>query len=267
MKNIHGNFGLVIYFHMPYGGQRMRANKFVLVIDGVVSGCIQISIIIGMIILSSVVFNSTSYSYNSFTENELKQESSTNDINSNAKNENNIFFQKKESGEDKSSKDVIIIYNGITIDDGIKSDENINNKAIQLTKKAKSDRGRAKILYAWVGSNIKYDDDKAKQILNGDDTRDMPESGAICAFEKKTGICFDKACLYVAMARAVNLKVRLIGGQVFDGEKYSGHAWNQVYLKEENKWINIDSTFYGAGNYFDSNLFDKHKEEDIAGEW
>lgn len=245
----------------------MKENKFVLVISGVVSGCIQFSIIIGMIVLSSLVFNSTSYSSSSFSENGLQQVSSTNDIISKSKNESSVFFKKRESGENKSSKDVIVIYNGITIDEGIKSNENINYKAVQLTKKAKSDREKAKILYNWVGSNIKYDDNKAKKVLYGDDMRDMPESGAICAFEKKSGICFDKACLYVAMSRAINLKVRLIGGQVFDGEKYGGHAWNQVYLNEENKWIDIDSTFYEAGNYFDSNLFDKHKEEDIAGEW
>ena len=217
-------------------------------------------------VLSSLLFSSTPYSSSSFSENGLKQESSINNIESN-NNDSSIFLKKRQSDENKSSKDDIIIYNGITIDEGIKSNENINNKAVQLTKKAKSDREKAKILYSWVGSNIKYDDDKAKKVLKGDDTRDMPESGAICAFEKKSGICFDKACLYVAMARAINLKVRLIGGQVFDGEKYGGHAWNQVYLKEENKWINVDSTFYESGNYFDSNLFDKHKEEDIAGEW
>ena len=53
----------------------------------------------------------------------------------------------------------------------------------------------------------------------------------------------------------------------FDGEKYVGHAWNQIYLKDENKWINVDTTFYDAGNYFDSNLFNEHKVENIAGEW
>jgi transglutaminase/protease-like cytokinesis protein 3 len=225
----------------------MKENKFVLVFSGIVLGCIQISIIIGMMVLSSLLFSSTPYSSSSFSENGLKQESSINNIESN-NNDSSIFLKKRQSDENKSSKDDIIIYNGITIDEGIKSNENINNKAVQLTKKAKSDREKAKILYSWVGSNIKYDDDKAKKVLKGDDTR-------------------DKACLYVAMARAINLKIRLIGGQVFDGEKYGGHAWNQVYLKEENKWINVDSTFYESGNYFDSNLFDKHKEEDIAGEW
>ncbi|MGN0145221.1 MAG: transglutaminase domain-containing protein [Clostridium sp.] len=161
----------------------------------------------------------------------------------------------------------IVIYNGTTIEDGIRSDENINKKAAQLAKEGNTDREKAEILYEWIGSNIKYDDKKAEIVLSGAEREDMPESGARSAFDTRTGICFDKACLYVAMARAIGLKVRLISGEAFDGEKYVGHAWNQVYLKDENNWINVDTTFYGAGNYFDSNLFNEHKVDSIAGEW
>ena len=103
---------------------------------------------------------------------------------SNSKSESNGFFKNRQSSKNESSKE-IIIYNGITIDEGIKSNENINNKAVELTKNATSDRERAKILYTWIGSNIKYDDDKAEKVLYGNDNRKMPESGAICAFENK----------------------------------------------------------------------------------
>lgn len=55
----------------------------------------------------------------------------------------------------------------------------------------------------------------------------------ISAFKKRSGICFDYSCLYVAMARAVNLKVRLLTGTAYDGEKYgctcmewSLYKWN-----------------------------------------
>lgn len=242
----------------------MKENKSLLVISGIASGLVQISIIIGMLVLPNTIFNSTSI--NSFLENGLKQEYSTNEDSLDSKNNISVFFKKKQLSESTSSKE-IIIYNGITIDKGIKSNESINNKAVELTEKATSDRERAKILYTWIGSNIKYDTDKAEKVLNVSDIRKMPDGGAICAFEKRLGICFDKACLYVAMSRAINLKVRLIGGQAFDGEQYVGHAWNQVYLNDENKWINVDSTFYDGGNYFDSNLFNNHNVEEIAGEW
>ena len=41
-----------------------------------------------------------------------------------------------------------------------------------------------------------------------------------------------------------------------------------AYLTDEEKWINVDTTFYISGDYFDSNLFyEDHIEEEIAGEW
>ncbi|WP_026886127.1 transglutaminase-like domain-containing protein [Clostridium beijerinckii] len=239
----------------------MNENKAMLVVNGIISGCIQVSIIIALLVFPSIIFNSTSI--HSFTENILKQEYSPSE---NSKIVNSGLFKKIQSIKNTSSKE-IIIYNGVTIEEGIKSNEEIDNKATKLTQGAKSDREKAKILYSWIGSNIKYDNEKAQEVLSGGDAQKMPESGAIPAFGSKTGICFDKACLYVAMSRAVNLKVRLLGGQAYDGEQYVGHAWNQVYLEDENKWINVDTTFYDGGNYFDSNLFNKHNVEEIAGEW
>ena len=245
----------------------MRERNLLLVISaGFITGCIQISIVIGLLVVPKLIFNSSLT--NSFLENGIKQETGIINEGQYSSADDNVFLNKRQGAEGDSSKDVII-YNGITIDEGIKSNENINNKAIQLTKNAKSDREKAKILYTWIGSNIKYDDNKAQKVINGKESSDMPESGAIIAFENRSGICFDKACLYVAMSRAVGLKVRLIGGQILeDNGQYSGHAWNQAYIKEENRWINVDTTFYEGGNYyFDSELFDDHKVEDIAGEW
>ena len=245
----------------------MRERNLLLVISaGFITGCIQISIVIGLLIVPKLIINSSIY--NSFLNNVTKQESVAVYNEQYPNDEKSIFLKKNQDNESNSSKEVII-YNGITIDEGIKSNENIDNKAIQLTKSARNDREKAKILYTWIGSNIKYDDNKAKEVINGKDALDMPESGAITAFENKSGICFDKACLYVAMSRAVGLKVRLIGGQILeDNGQYTGHAWNQVYINEENKWINVDTTFYEGGNYyFDSAFFDDHKVEDIAGEW
>lgn len=239
----------------------MNKNKFLLVISGVLAGIVQVSIIIAILVLPSIIFGSNAISL--FSRSLIKQENSSNGITKNVilgflKN-----IQESKNGEHKE----IILYNGITVDDGIRSNEEINKKAIEITKNIQNEREKAEVLYNWVGSNIKYDNEKAKKVLDNTDIRNIPKGGAITAFENRTGICFDKACLYVAMARAVNLKVRLIGGQAFDGEQYVGHAWNEVYLNDEKKWINVDTTFYSGGNYFDSNLFNKHKVEEIAGEW
>lgn len=239
----------------------MKKNKFLLAITGVICGCLQIAIIISVLVRPSIITDLISTV--SFSDNGIIQDSTSSNSNSDKSGSNGFFKNGNLLGFSKE----VVIYNGITIDQGIKSNDQINNKAIQLTKTAKSDRERAKILYTWVGSNIKYDDNKADKVIYGKDSNDMPDGGAVCAFNSKCGICFDKACLYVAMCRSIGLKVRLIGGEAYDGEKYVGHAWNQVYLSDENRWINVDTTFYDGGNYFDSNLFEKHNVNEIVGEW
>jgi transglutaminase-like putative cysteine protease len=72
----------------------------------------------------------------------------------------------------------------------------------------------------------------------------------------------------VAMARANGLKVRIITGEGFNGVSWVSHAWNEVFIPEENKWIKVDPTFYKGGNYFNSKRFDlDHRDAKIAGEW
>ena len=124
---------------------------------------------------------------------------------------------------------------------------------------------KAKKIYNWVGKNIDYDSEKANEVLYNDFRKG---SGAIPTFQTKNGICFDYACLYVAMCRANAIKVRLITGYGFNGVSWIGHAWNQVYIPEEKKWINVDATFYKGGYYFNSDNFNlDHKGAEIAGEW
>ena len=225
----------------------MSVKKFFLILIGIISGIAQAGILTFLLIVPSIAVNSIPDSGN--FKSDIEEFISKFDYRSNG------FINE------------IVIYNGTTIDEGIKSNDEIDAKAIKLTRDASNVRERAKILYDWIGSNIEYDDEKAELVLSGIDRAEMPESGARCAFDTRSGVCFDKACLYVAMSRAAGLRVRLISGEAFDGEKYVGHAWNQIYLKDENKWINVDTTFYDAGNYFDSNLFNEHKVENIAGEW
>lgn len=183
---------------------------------------------------------------------------------------NNFTIKSKEINTDNDiefipNTNVLIYYNGVTLEDGIRSTGDIDEKAIDLVKYKEKDIDKAKTLHVWVGSNIEYDFEKADRTLKN---LDSGNSGAIEAWTKRRGICFDYACLYVAMARAVGLKVRLITGSAFDGVQYGPHAWNEVYLSDEDRWITVDPTFYLSGNYFDSKYFyDDHIKESIAGQW
>ncbi|OFI06108.1 transglutaminase-like superfamily protein [Clostridium acetireducens DSM 10703] len=159
----------------------------------------------------------------------------------------------------------IVYYNGVTLDEGIKSNSKIDKFAKSIVSNEVSTRNKAKILYNWIGSNISYDNEKADKVLNNDFN---VRSGAVATFETRKGICFDYSCLYVSMCRANGIKVRLITGYGFNGLTWVNHAWNQVYIPEESQWINVDTTFYKGGNYFDSRRFKiDHKNGTIAGEW
>ncbi len=177
-----------------------------------------------------------------------------------------IVIRDTDTNSGETSKDrTIIYYNGVTLNEGVRSDKEIDEFALKLTDKETSSYGKAKIIYNWIGSNISYDYDKAEKVLHNDFSI---SSGAIPAFNTDKGICFDYSCLYVAMCRANGLKVRIITGEGFNGVGWVSHAWNQVYITEENRWINVDTTFYKAGNYFDSRRFQiDHRADQTAGEW
>ncbi|MDF2880919.1 MAG: transglutaminase domain protein [Clostridiaceae bacterium] len=163
------------------------------------------------------------------------------------------------------SSNTIVYYNGVTLEEGVRSNSAIDALAGRLGNNSTTTRGKAKLIYNWIGSNIGYDYNKADRVLQNDFN---VQSGAIPTFNSGKGICFDYSCLYVAMSRADNIKVRLITGEGFNGVSWVSHAWNQVYIPEESRWINVDTTFYRGGNYFDSKRFDlDHRDAKIAGQW
>ncbi|WP_085829478.1 transglutaminase-like domain-containing protein [Clostridium massiliodielmoense] len=165
--------------------------------------------------------------------------------------------------ENNNRGKTIVYYNGITLTEGIKSNSEIDAFSKNLTKKVTDPKAKAKCIYNWIGKNIDYDYDKADKILDNNFTI---KSGAINTYYTKKGICFDYSCLYSAMAKANGLKVRIITGEGFNGSNWISHAWNQVYIENEKRWINVDTTFYKGGNYFDSSVFNlDHKDGKVAG--
>ena len=115
----------------------------------------------------------------------------------------------------------------------------IKCKANQVVDKATSNYEKAKDIYVWIASNIKYDN-SAYGV----------KEPAIYAFEKREAVCTGFAGLYSAMCRDIGLSVRQIGG-LGDGQP---HTWNQVYVNK--KWVNVDCTFA-------SGLFKTTKESGI----
>ncbi len=160
---------------------------------------------------------------------------------------------------------VITYFNGVTLDDAIKSNPKIDATARQIVGNEQNSKQRAYLLYKWVSRTIEYDYDKA--VLISSNTKGI-QSGSIVAFETRKGICFDYSSLYISMCRAVGLKVRLVTGLAYSGVNWGDHAWNQVYMPAEGRWINVDCTFGLNGNYFDQRNFSlDHRYAEIQGEW
>lgn len=167
--------------------------------------------------------------------------------------------------EVENASNIITYYNGITIDEGIKSNDKLDSFAVELTSDIDTDIEKARQIYDWIEDEISYDSEKADMIMNNIFDE---QSGAIITFETREGICFDYACLFASMCRSNDIKVRIITGDGFNGEVWVSHAWNQVFIREEERWINVDTTFSIGGDYFDGARFEiDHKQGKIAGEW
>lgn len=158
-----------------------------------------------------------------------------------------------------------VYINGITVEEAVRSNPDIDNVAIDLVDTETDDYIKAKLLYDWICSRISYDKEKAETIAVD---AFAVTSGSTVAFTERTGVCFDMACLYVSMCRAVDVPVRLITGQGFNGAEWEDHSWNQIYDVKADRWVNVDTTFGGANDYFDRlDFWDDHRYPEIQGQW
>lgn len=111
-------------------------------------------------------------------------------------------------------------------------------KAKDLTKDAKSDLDKVKAIHSYIVNNISYDKEKIKNLQAGY----LPSIEE--TFKSSKGICYDYSALFSAMLRSIGIPTKLVMGYNNDIKEY--HAWNQVYLKETNEWIIIDTTYDSA---------------------
>lgn len=111
-------------------------------------------------------------------------------------------------------------------------------KAAELTADSTTDSEKVLAIYNYIVKNIKYDFKKAAKVQsfylsNPDDT-----------LKQKTGICYDYSILFASMLRSVGIPAKVLMGTSKDIVGY--HAWNQVYIKETDKWITVDTTIDAA---------------------
>ena len=134
------------------------------------------------------------------------------------------------------------------------NDQEIVSLASEITEGANSDMDKAKKIYEWVVTNIKYDYGKYAKQLNKNFDNDY---GAVNTLKTRTGVCYDYSTLVAALGRAAGMQVKVVKGNYKSSYREELHAWNEIYLSGEDRWINLDSTFgYSLGkDYFDNRDF------------
>ncbi|SFM22857.1 Transglutaminase-like superfamily protein [Paenibacillus sp. 1_12] len=109
-------------------------------------------------------------------------------------------------------------------------------EAKKLTVGAKTDIDKVKAIYSYITKNIKYDYAKTETV----EASYIPILDAV--YDQASGICYDYAATFAAMVRSEGIPTRLMMGyEVNAPDVY--HAWNQVFLKESNEWVTIDTTY------------------------
>lgn len=108
-------------------------------------------------------------------------------------------------------------------------------KAKDLTINAKNDEEKVNLIYNYVISNLSYDHDKLNNIP-WDYLPDIDDT-----IKNGKGICYDYSSLFASMLRSVDVPTKLIKGYSKNAIGY--HAWNEVYISSQKKWIIVDTTY------------------------
>lgn len=108
-------------------------------------------------------------------------------------------------------------------------------KAAKLTEGLSTDREKIDAIYRYVVENISYDYDK----INNIPTTYVPDIDEIIRDGK--GICYDYSAVFAAMLRSQGIPCKLIKGYSTNVKGY--HAWNEVYLADEDRWAIVDTTY------------------------
>jgi len=103
---------------------------------------------------------------------------------------------------------------------------------------------KIQIIYRYVVENIRYDFAKMG-TLQDDYIPDLED-----VLNEKEGICYDYSAILASMLRRLTIPTKLIKGYTTKTKVF--HAWNEVYVEDENRWIVIDTTY-------DSYMFERLK--------
>jgi transglutaminase-like putative cysteine protease len=120
----------------------------------------------------------------------------------------------------------------------------ILGNATKLTANATDVESKINSLFNFVANEGLFTYDAGVQNI----TRNASDHvrGALWALQNHRGVCFDFACLFVALLRAVKIPSRISEGIILDGRSgFIIHDWAEVYLAGVG-WIPYDPTWNQA---------------------
>ena len=134
------------------------------------------------------------------------------------------------------------------------------DKSFALTKEDTTNLERIYHIYEYVIDNVKYDDQKAKDVEGKFVLPIIDET-----LTSKKGICFDYTALLTAMLRCQGIPTRLMTG--YTSKEY--HSWVEIWVENEG-WINpqvyfkeklwnrVDPTFAAQGEEYDGEYVERY---------
>ncbi len=123
----------------------------------------------------------------------------------------------------------------------------------QLIAPAYSDLEKARVLFVWTASNIRYDDNQVKPYQFGFAKKIDTLVAATQILRSRRGVCTDYSLVLYQLFRTAGLPVRIVTGYAKGHPGQAGtpirsinHQWNMVFLK--GKWQLLDATWASTNN-------------------
>ena len=109
-------------------------------------------------------------------------------------------------------------------------DNEFENFVSSLSEDCRSDMEKVTVYREWIIQNISYDYSCNTLFYQTFDVNTV--------LQKRTGVCFDYACLFAAMCRSQDIPCYVLDG-TYRTDNTFRHAWNRVYV--DGQW-RVDTT-------------------------
>jgi hypothetical protein len=168
-------------------------------------------------------------------------------------NELSVYTQSIQQVKWNEENEAIILANALVEEALIEKVSDLGVTGDEVDTITLTDEEVINVIYTYVVQNMTYDYNK----ISGLSYNYIPEIDTVLA--DTSGICYDYSVLLAAMLRSQDIPTKLIKGYASFTTVY--HAWNEIYLESEERWIVVDTT-YDAFMYQNNYSYSLEKSAD-----